>query len=112
MFWVIAAVIAALVMLVLMSKRVEEDDDPVWLTVLEVNALAEEIVRWETNLWPTWTMTFVENLTFRLDESGRLAYLHELDNEILKLQQEVYKKRSMSEKEVNFLSRIDDLHTP
>ena len=115
MFWIIAAVITALVMLVLMSKRAEEDDDPVWLTVLEVNDLAEEIVRWEINLWSTWTITLAENLAFRLDESGRIAYLNELEDEIIELQQELYKEQPMSEKErpfPYFEQETTDLHTP
>ena len=98
MIWIIAAVGLALVMLILMSKRAEEDDDPVWQTVVAVDHLADEIARWETNLWSLWAMAVIENLLFRLDKPEQMPYLHKLEDQIIELQQKLYKEQPMSEK--------------
>jgi len=89
-------------MLFFMSKRTEEDDDPVWLTVLEVEHFAGEILRWEIPLWSLWTIALVENLLFRLDPAARIPYLNKLEDQIIELQQELYKSESMSEKDSLF----------
>ena len=103
MFWVITAVISGLVMLFFMSRRAEEDTDPVWLTVLEVERLGDEIARWEPNLWSLWATAIIENLLFRLEGAEKVLYLNKLEDQIIELQNETYREMPMSEKEVIFL---------
>lgn len=118
MIWTIGAVILAIIMLVVLSRRVEDaevDTDPVFQTVLDVDCLCDEIARWETNLWSLWAMAVVENLLMRLDELDRLPYLYKLENQIIELQVGVCKIGPMSEKGPvfpYFEQETIDLHTP
>ena len=104
MIWTIGVVVLALIMLVVMkyAKTEEIDDDPVWQTVVAVDELADEIARWETNLWSLWAMAVVESLIFRLDKPDRLPYLHKLENQIINLQRELCKSGSMSKIDWSF----------
>lgn len=111
MIWTIGAVLLALIMVVVtiinlyVMKYVKTevvDDDPVWQTVVAVDCLADEIARWETNLWSLWALAVVESLLFRLDKADRLPYLHKLENQIINLQQELYKSEPKSGKEIDF----------
>ena len=97
MIWTIGAVVLALIMLVVLSKRVEKDDDPVWQTVVAVDGFCDEIARWESNLWSLWVVTVIENLLIRLDRSERILYLNKLENQIIELQEGEHKVGPMSE---------------
>jgi len=110
LFKITASVILALIMVFLMSKRTENDDDPVWQTTLEVDRLAIEIEKWETNLWSLWAMALVENLFIRLDDSARLDYLNKLENMITELQQEFYKNHPMSDEMPYFETNLNNFH--
>jgi len=102
LIWIIASVILGLIMMFFMSRRTEEDDDPVWMTVQAVDRLGDEIRRWENNLHSLWAMALVENLLFRMDVSERGVYLNKLEDQISELQQELYKSEPMSEKDSLF----------
>ena len=101
MIWTIIA--GGIVLVRQVVPKREEDDDPVWQTVVAVDELCDEIARWEPVLWSLWAMAVIENLLLRLDGSDKILYLNKLETKIIELQQEIYESESMSEKGVTFL---------
>lgn len=99
MILIIVAVGFALLMVFFMSKQTKDDDDLVWQTVQAVSCLADEILRWEANLWSLWTINLIERLLIRLDGPEQLCYLNRIEEQIIRLQQGYYKDHPMSKKD-------------